>query len=227
MTTDAPEKEDTLALNTTLEKDFVSPLASIRGALEIIRDFADLSAEERARFVDNALADVLRLEQGVEHLAETVYASARLESETPANDVRQSPENPYDERIEFFPEQDIVEVNFHNLRFSSSAVVSGLYDRLDELIEATGHRWFVLVNYRHCSVWPEAWVAFAHRGKKVNVSYSLGTVRYIEDKEGDGSALDEMMRDPDLFPSREDALARIEELRKTAPKHPWQRKLGV
>ena len=110
--------------------------------------------------------------------------------------------------------------------FSGSAVVNAFYDRLDELFEQSGHRWFVLVNYRHCSVWPEAWVAFAHRGKKVNVNYSLGTVRYIEDKEGDGSAVDEMMRDPDLLPSRAAALARIEELRESAPKHPWQRKIG-
>jgi hypothetical protein len=59
-----------------LEREFVSPLTSIRGALEIMRDFADLSNEDRSRFLNNALQDCARLEQGVEQLASTVYATA-------------------------------------------------------------------------------------------------------------------------------------------------------
>ena len=66
------------------------------------------------------------------------------------------------------------------------------------------------VNYRNCTVWPEAWVAFAHRGKKVNVSYSRGTVRYDE-RNGDSH-----LHDPDLFSSRDLAIQHIEQLRASA-----------
>ena len=70
MPKEASNNQLTLALNTMLEREFVSPLTSIRGTLEIMRDFADLSDEERSRFLKNALQDCARLEQGVEQLAE-------------------------------------------------------------------------------------------------------------------------------------------------------------
>ena len=75
MTQEAPHANLTLALNTTLEQEFVSPLTSIRGALEILRDFPDLPGEQRERFLANALEDCTRLELGIEQLASTVYAA--------------------------------------------------------------------------------------------------------------------------------------------------------
>ena len=63
----------------------------------------------------------------------------------------------------------MVEVDFGDFVFSSSKIVNDFYDRLDRLIESTGERWYIVVNYHHCRTWPEAWVAFAHRGKKVNL----------------------------------------------------------
>lgn len=216
MTMEASDANLSLALNTALERDFVSPLTSIRGALEIIRDFDDLSEVERSNFLDNALADCARLEQGIEHLAATVYAAGKRQHE----DESQPPQPPinhvYAERIHFLDELQIVEVDFSEFEFSSSKIVNDFYDLLDALIERSGERWYILVNYHKCSIWPEAWVAFAHRGKKVNVSYSLGTVRYVDASKTADAAF--LPADPELFHSREAALAAIEAQRQSAPR---------
>ena len=217
MTEEASHAHLTLALNTTLEREFVSPLTSIRGALEIIRDFPDLSSADRQRFLNNALADCGRLEQGIDQLAATVYAAGerQLEVEDKPTPVEQDGEAEIDpiyaERIRFYPEIQVVEVDFSEFEFSSSRIVNEFYDQLDQRIEASGKKWFVLVNYHHCSIWPEAWVAFAHRGKKVNVSYSLGTARYFDASRADVDNY--LPTDPELFRSREAALASIEQLR--------------
>ena len=178
-----------------------------------MRDFSDLSSEDRERFISNALQDCARLELGVEQLASTVYTSVDDTEQVPSDSEPDEKDSVYSERIRFFEEEQVVEVDFSHFVFSSSKIVNDFYDGLDKLIEGTGKRWYVVVNYHQCSVWPEAWVAFAHRGKKVNVSYSLGTVRYI-----DASAVDEnssQLQDPELFVSRDDALAKIAQLRQS------------
>jgi len=214
MTEDADNNETTLALNTMLERDFVSPLTSIRGVLEIIRDFQDLSQDDRDRFIGNAMADCARLEAGIDQLASTVYAAvgARHRDRQPAPPAEI--ESEFADRVRVFDDLQVVEVDFSDFVLSNSATVNAFYDYLEQRIEATGNRWYILVNYRHCSVWPEAWVAFAHRGQKVNIEYSLGTVRYVEASEpGEDPNL---LADPDLFASRDEALARIDELRRAA-----------
>ena len=214
MTHEAPDADLTLALNTTLEREFVSPLTSIRGALEIIRDFDDLSPQQRSRFLDNALADCERLEQGIEQLAATVYAAGdRGRADQPDTDGPQA-DSEYARRIHFNRELQIVEVDFSEFEFSSSQIVNDFYDLLDRMIEHSGERWYVVVNYHKCSIWPEAWVAFAHRGKKVNVSYSLGTVRYVDASKTDDAAF--LPADPELYHSRDAALAAIAALRQSA-----------
>jgi len=212
MTREASNTQLTLALNTMLEREFVSPLTSIRGALEIMRDFADLSNAERSRFLNNALQDCARLEQGVEQLASTVYAAVNREQPEQPQTAQQDSDSEYAERIQLIEELQIVEVDFSDFVFSSSKIVNDFYDGLDQLIESTGKRWYIIVNYQHCSIWPEAWVAFAHRGKKVNVSYSLGTVRYFNASEVDEDS--PLLGDPELLASRDDALARVEQLRR-------------
>ena len=202
----------TLALNTTLEREFVTPLTAIRGVLEILRDFADLSEAERARFIDNALLDCARLEQGVEQLASTVYTAADTQHQEAPPPIAADASSEYDERIRFDAESNIIDVDLSDLVFSSSAIVNELYDRLDHLIEQTGRRWYILAKYRNCRIWPEAWVAFAHRGKKVNVSYSLGTLRYVEVDPDDDDAI--QTSDPEIFASRAAALAHLDSLRK-------------
>lgn len=212
MPQEATKAHLTLALNTTLEREFVSPLTSIRGALEIMRDFPDLSDEERSRFLTNALQDCARLELGVEHLTETVYATVDSQNQDQSQLKQIDADSGYADRIQFLEELQVVEVDFSDFVFTSSKIVNDFYDLLDQLIESTGQRWYVTVNYHQCRIWPEAWVAFAHRGKKVNVSYSLGTVRYF-----DASAVDDdltLLNDPELLPSRDAAMAHIETLRR-------------
>ena len=211
MTQEASTDHLTLALNTTLEREFVTPLTAIRGALEILRDFSDLSGEERERFLENALADCARLEKGIEQLADTVYAAGDPEHAQEPSSKQEKTDSEYAERIEFHHDLKIVDVDFSNFVFSSSKIVNDFYDLLDTMIERSGERWYVVVNYHKCSIWPEAWVAFAHRGKKVNVSYSLGTVRYVDTSNTEDAAY--LPSDPELFPSREAALAAIEDLR--------------
>jgi hypothetical protein len=214
MSKEASTAHLTLALNTMLEREFVSPLTSIRGALEIMRDFADLSNEERNRFINNALQDCARLELGVEQLASTVYTAVNREQSDQQQTKLGRDESRYDDRIRFFEELQIIEVDFSDIEFTSSKSVNDFYDRLDQLIESSGERWYIIVNYHHCSIWPEAWIAFAHRGKKVNVSYSLGTVRYFDASADDDDSL--LLSDPELLTSRDEALAHIEQLRRTS-----------
>jgi hypothetical protein len=203
-----------LALNTTLEREFVSPLTSIRGALEIMRDFPDLSNEERSRFLNNALQDCARLELGVEHLAATVYTAVNSQDQNESPAKQADIDSAYADRIQFLEELQVIEIDFSEFVFSSTKMVNDFYDLLDQLIESSGHSWYIVVNYHNCRIWPEAWVAFAHRGKKVNVSYSLGTVRYYDASEDEDDST--LLSDPELLSSRDEALAYIATLRKAA-----------
>lgn len=206
MADDRSVPDPMLALNTKVEDDFVAPLTAIRGALEILRDVADLDAAERRRFVETALGGCARLETAVQHLADTVYAAGRkLHAETSGR-LSDAEWDRYDARIRIDPVADLIEIDFSEFEFISSKIVNDFYDVIDARIEATRRDWYFVVNYRACSIWPEAWVAFAHRGKKVNVTHSLGTVRYDEDVSTDASA---ERSDPDLFATRDEALARI------------------
>ena len=212
MPQEATKAHLTLALNTTLEREFVSPLTSLRGAIEIMRDFPDLSDEERSRFLKNALQDCARLELGVEHLTESVYSAVDSQSQGQSQEKEVASDSDYADRIQFFEELQVVEIDFSDFVFTSSKIVNDFYDLLDQLIESSGQRWYVVVNYHQCRIWPEAWVAFAHRGKKVSVSYSLGSVRYF-----DASAVDDdltLFNDPEMFSSRDEAMAHIEALRR-------------
>lgn len=193
----------TLALSTTLEEDFVSPLTAMRGALEILRDYPDLSEAERQRFLAAALDECQRLTRGVEHLAASVYEAGRRSRQRPPGSVSQEAYGRYLARLTLHQDLDVVEVDLDGFEFSSSRIVNDFYDVLDQFIEGTGRRWFLVVNYRGCSIWPEAWVAMAHRGKKVSVSYSLGTVRYAELGPGETGPAD------DLLPSREAAFEAV------------------
>ena len=218
MVEESNQPHPTLALSTKLEEDFVSPLTAIRGALEILRDFPELTADERRRFVETSLRECARLENGVAQLGTTVYAAGQQESlREPGHDRT----GPHTSRIHLHEELEVIEIDLSDLEFRSSTMVNDFYDVLDRLIEGTGRSWYFVVNYRDCSIWPEAWVAFAHRGKKVNVSYALGSVRYVERTaegedavNGAGASAD----DTDILPSRELAFARIAEMRRSAPR---------
>lgn len=214
--TSNPTHHPTLALNTKVEADFVSPLTAVRSALEILRDFPDLADEERQRFVHSALRGCARLELGVEQLSETVYAAGQQAEARKPSDMPQAAFDKLKQRIRFHEDIDTVEIDFSDFQFSSAKIVDDFYDVIDTAIEQTQRMWYFLVDYRDCSVWPEAWIAFAHRGKKVNTGYSLGTVRYAEydnpvDQIGRGTRLG--VSTPDFFDTRHAALSRIEEMK--------------
>jgi hypothetical protein len=126
----------------------------------------------------------------------------------------------YDQRISFHPDLEVMEADFSGLTFADSAEVHAVYDRLDARIGETRRKWFFLVNYRDCHIYPEAWIAFANRGKKLNLEWSLGSVRYAargETRSGILTRAEEESFDPNLFPSREAALAEIARLRGARP----------
>ena len=216
MPVDEAGPQSTLALSTKVEEDFVSPLTAVRGSLEILRDFPKLAPDERQRFIETALRGCARLEKSIEQLAETVYAAGQL-AQSPAPDDDTAPEDPsgYAGRIYFLEDIEVVEIDFGGFVFRNSKIVNDFYDTIEKLIGATGRDWYFLVNHGGCRVWPEAWVAFAHRGKKINVACSRGTVRYAAEEAGgqgqSGPGSDDA--DPDFFSSRDAALEKIAEMR--------------
>lgn len=203
------QKPATLALKTKVEEEFVSPLTAVRGAMEILRDFPDLEHGERLRFINTALQECARLEKAVEQLANTVYAAGQRSQSGQSATSDSAAVRAYAGRVHILHEIDAIEIDFSDFEFSSSDIVNEFYDVIDGMIEDTGRKWYLLVNYRNCSIWPEAWVAFAHRGKKVNANQSKGTVRFTMPDKSDPVA----NPDPNVLESRELALAKIEEMK--------------
>lgn len=178
----------------------------MRGCLEILRDFPDLELRQRLQFIENALQECTRLERGIEELATAVYAAGR-EAHSQDQPTGEPPATPtYAGRIQIHDELEVVEIDFSDFEFRSSKAVNEFFDAIEALVRATNRSWYFMANHRNCRVWPEAWVAFAHRGKKINVNYSLGTVRYQAD---DGYR----ESDPSICASREEALAKIDSMK--------------
>ena len=73
-----------------------------------------------------------------------------------------------------------MEADFSDLVLRRSRIAVGtFYDTIEQLIAQTGReKWFFLVNYRNCRIMPSAWLAHSQRGKRLNATHSLGTVRY-------------------------------------------------
>ena len=209
--------QSTLALSTKVEEDFVAPLAALRGALEILRDFSSLGADERMRFIETALRSCARLQRSVDELARTVYAAGHqtLSAALHEDGVPPTDAGRYAGHVRFIDDADIVEIDFAGLEFRSAEIVDEFFDVVEKLVEATGRRWYFLVNYGGYSVWPEAWVAFAHRGKRLNVTFSRGTARY-EESAGNGVERSREF-DPSILGTREAALARIEQMKSADP----------
>jgi hypothetical protein len=192
-------KDQTQTLNTKVEDAFISPLTAIRGALEILRDFPDMTDAERDGFLNAALDECARLESGIDHLSASVYATERPEPAVAGGQTGR-----FAERIRFLAEDGIVDLDFSGFVFDSTDLVNAFYDEVDAAVNGTGQKWYFIADHTNCRIWPEAWVAFAHRTKKVNVNFSKGTVKL--DTENGGS-------DPGLVTTREEALASIDALR--------------
>lgn len=122
------------------------------------------------------------------------------------------PTRSFDDRIIFHADLEIMEADFSDLAFERSRDVDGFYDVLEEKLAETGRRWYFLVNYRNCTIEPEAWMAFANRGKRANLAYSNGSVRFDTSRETEASILQDAKREdfePNLFSNRDDAIKRI------------------
>ena len=76
-----------------------------------------------------------------------------------------------------------------------------------------------LVNYQNCKIFPDAWVAFAKRGKRCNLAYSRGTARFqpheATEREIAAKAQTDNF-DPNLFDSRQAAVEHLRSLREGA-----------
>ncbi|MBV7377321.1 hypothetical protein [Maritimibacter dapengensis] len=120
-------------------------------------------------------------------------------------------------RISFDDGAEVMDVDFSNFTFYNSADVHAFYDHIEVRLEATGMRWFFLVNMENCKIYDEAWVSYAMRGKALNQKWSMGSVRYAT-----GSDTEETIRmraesqsfRPNVRVTREDALARLDEMKR-------------
>ncbi len=202
MSEDPASEYSTLALNTKVEESFVTPLTAIRGALEILRDFPDLQPAQRKQFIDTALMECARLARGVDELAETVYAAGERGMSQDAPEPTSAEEQEFAKRVIVLNDLKIIDIDFSDYEFCNSDMVNDFYDYIDRTAERLGEDYYFAVNFRACRIWPEAWVAFAHRSKKVRITYALGTVRYVDG--GDASKAN-TPSDPDIAPSREAA----------------------
>lgn len=121
------------------------------------------------------------------------------------------------ERIGFYPDLQVMEVDLSELTFSDTSEVNHVYDAIELRVGKTDQKWLFLINYKNCTILPDAWIAFAHRGKKLNIAYSLGTVRYAIPDRTSEEILEKSKEDnfdPNMFGSREDALEALAQMRR-------------
>ena len=120
-------------------------------------------------------------------------------------------------RIRFLPDLEIMDVDMSDLTIEHSGDVRALYDFLEAEIGKTRRKWYFLINYENTRIFPEAWVSYARRGKLLNLTHSLGSVRYAP-----GSETAETIRmraesqefRPNIRNTRDEALERIREMQR-------------
>ncbi|WP_417733779.1 hypothetical protein [Roseovarius sp.] len=119
-------------------------------------------------------------------------------------------------RLSFDPETVIMHVDFSHFTFHHSRDVNDFYDYIEERIKERDRKWFFLVDMNGCQIMPAAWIQYAHRGKRLNIAASLGSVRYAAGSETEADirlrAESQGFR-PNICNTREEALELIEALR--------------
>lgn len=129
--------------------------------------------------------------------------------------------NRADDRISFDFDTETMEADFSDLTLTDPAEVEAFYDRIEAKIAETGQdKWFFLVNYRNCRIMPEAWLAHSLRGKRLNLTHSLGSVRYDASDETRAEIARRANTesfDANLFDNRDAAVARIAALSAARP----------
>ncbi|MEZ5658682.1 MAG: hypothetical protein R3E83_09155 [Burkholderiaceae bacterium] len=119
-------------------------------------------------------------------------------------------------RISFDEPHETLRVDFSDLVFENSAQVDEAYDQLTRAIRDTGQKWFFMVDYRNSRVDLPARLTWEHRGKKLNESWSLGSVRYHISNDARESLQRRAANNPyyaNLVDSREEAEAVVARLR--------------
>jgi len=119
-------------------------------------------------------------------------------------------------RISFLRDQMIMDVDFSQAHFAHSTDVNDFYDYIEERINESRQKWYFLVNYNDCRIDPVAWIAYAQRGKRLNINFGLGSVRYAAGSETEAEirlrAESQDFR-PNIRNTRAEALSRIAELK--------------
>jgi branched-chain amino acid transport system ATP-binding protein len=123
----------------------------------------------------------------------------------------------FSDRIKILEALEVLDVDFSDMKFATPGEIDAFYDEVDRLLEATGRRWYFLVNYTNCTITDEVWDHFGARGKHSNVTYGLGSVRF-----GMSAPTRQTIREramlaqfrANVFETREEALVALGELRK-------------
>lgn len=120
------------------------------------------------------------------------------------------------DRISFIPETNIVDINMGDVHFESARETYLFHDVLDRLVIETGKTWFFLTCFEGCTISEEAAHQFSMRRSRTHTSYCRGAVRYGASAELD-RAMTSLESNPvasrESFPTREDALQKIDEMR--------------
>ena len=120
-------------------------------------------------------------------------------------------------RLGFVSDTQIMDVDFSDLTFMHTDDVNLFYDHIESEIARHAPKWYFLINYENCRIYPEAWIAFSHRGKNLNIAHSLGSVRYAPESETEEEirmrAESQDFR-PNIRNTREEAIERIEEMKR-------------
>lgn len=118
-------------------------------------------------------------------------------------------------RITFDDATQVMDVDFSHVTFEHSLDVDNFYDFIEDRITATRRKWYFLVNYEDCRINPEAWVQYAQRGKRLNMVFGLGSVRYAPGSETEAEIrlrAESQDFSPNIRNSRAEALERIAEM---------------
>ncbi|GGL81306.1 hypothetical protein [Wenxinia marina] len=122
-------------------------------------------------------------------------------------------------RVQLEPETGIAHIDLSGLSLEHSRDVNDVFGWLEEILRPTGRRWWFLIDYTGTRIQSPAWVQYSLRGKDMNARYSLGSVRFAP---GSETETDIRLRAasggfrPNIRNTREEALARIAELKAEA-----------
>ena len=128
-------------------------------------------------------------------------------------------EQDFADRFEFHDDMDILEIDLSGLTFTNSNEADMFHDLLDRRVLETGRTWYFLSCFERCAISPGAALQFSIRRDHAHDGSSRGAVRYGTSEEAN-SAMLSVKSDPktvdNSFDSREEAIARINEMKATS-----------